>query len=292
MTDDRAQRALALAKERGASIRAIVGTKYLCPSATHSGGYVVNVADGSCTCANFQQHGGAGRAYRCKHVLAVLYTRREIALPEGNPIVSEEKTKNHYARDWPATNRARTLGPRLGPPLLADLIDGLHLTPPPQPGLRKRGRPRVPERDLLLAASLRAYEDMTAGATVVAVENYRSLGVIKMDHVPSYNTLLRRFAEPQYMPVFHRMIAGSAAPLLALESKFAIDGTGFGSSPYDHYCTEARAGVATTEADPEAPLGGRQDRVRLHHTRHRCRPDHRAKRRRVSAHAGASQAYR
>jgi transposase len=91
---------------------------------------------------------------------------------------------------------------------------------------------------VLLAAALRAFEDTTAGGAVVAAENYRALGFVNMTTIPSYNTLLREFAKPVYMPLLHKLVAGSAWPLIGLESKFAIDGTGFGSGVYDCYLTE------------------------------------------------------
>ena len=230
--DLRVQRGIALAKEKAASIRMIVGDKYLVPSATHSGGYVVDVSAGSCTCPDWSSFNVSGRPHhRCKHLIATLVIRREIPLPDGNSVVIEERKRINYPRDWHATNRARVEIPRLAPALLADLVRGLRL-PPPRAG---RGRPPVPEQDILLAAALRAFEDATAGATVVAAENYTKLGMISMERIPSYNTLLREFAKPKYMPFLHRLIAGSAAPLIALERSFAIDGTGLGSSVYDCY---------------------------------------------------------
>ena len=227
--DFRPQRGLALFRAKGETIKVIVATKYLVPSASHSGGYVVDVAASTCTCPDWESHGGHGREHRCKHLIAALYVRREIPLNDDGSTVSDERSK--YPRDWQATNRARVKIPRLGPALLADLISGLPLPTPP--AVRKRGRPRVPERDVLLAAALRAFEDTTAGGAVVAAENYRNLGFVSMGAVPSYNTLLREFAKPSYMPHLHRLIAGSAWPLIGLERKFAVDGTGFGTSVYD-----------------------------------------------------------
>jgi hypothetical protein len=211
------------------------GSLWIVPSQTHTGSYIVDPVARTCTCPDFESLGDHGREHKCKHLFATLYVRREIPLPDGNSIVFEEKTRINYPRDWHATNVARTAIPRLGPSLLADLIRGLGL-PAGAPG--KRGRPRVPESDVLLAAALRSYEDTTAGAAVVAAENYKNLGFFQMNHVPSYNTLLREFAKPSYMPLLHKMIAGSAWPLIRLESKFAIDGTGFGTSVYDCYYSE------------------------------------------------------
>ena len=242
----RDERGLALFRSKGATIKAIVAAKYLVPSTTGSGGYVVDAEAGTCTCPDWQELGGHGRAHRCKHIIATLYVRREIQLPDGNAVVTEER-KIVYPRDWRATNRARVLFPRLAPALLGDLIGGLPF--PAEPATAKRGRPRVPPRDVLLAAALRVLEDTTAGAAVFASETYQALGLVSMRKIPSYNTLLREFAKPSYMPWLHRMIAASAWPLIGLESVFAIDGTGFGTSVYDCHHDE-KHGSTTKRRKP------------------------------------------
>jgi transposase len=232
VTDFRSQRGLALANEKRSAIKSIVGSKYLVPSATHSGGYVVDTEQLTCTCPDYETLGGHGRLHRCKHIWAAIYVMR---LPDGSAVIVEQKQRINYPRDWKATNACRTLIPRLGPKLLAELVDGLHVQAAP-PG--RLGRPEVPVRDVLLAAALRSFEEKTAGEAVVASDTYCATGVLSMGKVPSYNTLLRKFANPKYMPLLHRMVAGSALPLIGLESVFAVDGTSFGSSMYDCYLTE------------------------------------------------------
>jgi transposase len=230
----RSARGLALAQAKRDAIKVIVGTKYLVPSATFNGsGYVVDTQDETCTCPDFAERGGHGRLHRCKHIWAAIYVMQ---LPDGSTVIVEEKRRLNYPRDWTATNRCRTLIPRLAPELLCELVDGLGLPLPPDK--RGRGRPPKPVRDVLLAAALRTFEEKTAGEAVVAAENYCNLGSITMSGNVHYNTLLERFADPQYMPLLHRLVAGSAYPLIGFERKFAVDGTGFGSSVYDCYHTE------------------------------------------------------
>jgi len=60
-TDHRAQRGLALAKAKRDAIKQIVGSKYLVPSATFSGGYVVDTQAETCTCEDFAERGGHSR---------------------------------------------------------------------------------------------------------------------------------------------------------------------------------------------------------------------------------------
>lgn len=114
------ERGRALAQAKGESIKNIAGNKYVVPSATGSGGYVVDVVAESCTCPDWSRSGGHGRAYRCKHIFATLHVRREIPLSDGSFVVTEEKKIEYPPRDWRATNWARTAIPRLGPALFAD----------------------------------------------------------------------------------------------------------------------------------------------------------------------------
>ena len=97
--DFRAQRGLAIVKAKGTSIRQIVADKYLVPSQTlASGGYVVDVTSASCTCPDWAERGGIGHEHRCKHLWAVLYVRHEVAMPDGNTVVTTKKIT--IKRDW------------------------------------------------------------------------------------------------------------------------------------------------------------------------------------------------
>jgi len=227
-TDFRSQRGLALAQTKRDAIKPIVGTKWLVPSATSTGGYVVDTQEGTCSCPDWIKLGGHGQPHRCKHIWAAILIVR---LPDGISVIVEERTQ--YDRDWRAINWARTAIPRLGPALIVELVDGLGLEPPVG---GKRGAPRVPESDILKVALLRTFEEKTAGEAEVAAENYQTLG-LQIDRVPSYNTLLREFARPSFMPHYHRLLAGSSLACIGLEDTFAVDGTAFGTSRFDCHRT-------------------------------------------------------
>jgi uncharacterized Zn finger protein len=65
--DARQERGLALAKAKAKRIRKINDNTWLVPSATNaSGGYVVDVTNGTCSCPDHEDRG-----VRCKHVWAV-----------------------------------------------------------------------------------------------------------------------------------------------------------------------------------------------------------------------------
>ena len=211
----------------------VVGEKYLVPSATQPRGeYVVDATEGSCTCPDWQECGGHGHAHRCKHVFAVLVIRREIALPDGEFLVTEEKVHLQYPRDFRATNRSQVDLYRMGPVLIADLVSGIPLSSTVGRG---RGRPRAEVRDIVQGALLRTFEERTARETVEAMERSQKSGLWQGHALPHYNTLLRELANPALMPIFQSLINESAKPLVTIERNYAIDSTGFSTSVYESW---------------------------------------------------------
>lgn len=237
----RAKRGLALARAKKDLIKPLAGTsKWLVPSSSGNGSrYVVDPIAESCTCLDWAAQGGHERRFRCKHVFAVHFAQQlasGVDLGREEPALKRPRKvkdpRNWKKRDWRAINKCRTLIPRLGPQLLAELIDGAGL-PEPIPG--KRGAPAISDRDILVAAAIREWEGKTAAEAEVAIELFCELKRIRLSRRPAYNTILERFAKPELMPFLHKILAASALPLLRFESGFSADGTGFGSSIYDHY---------------------------------------------------------
>ena len=145
--------------------------------------------------------------------------------------MTEEKVRFKYDRNWPAINAALVDLHRIGPVLLADLVRGI---PTNEGQARKRGGQPFPVRDLLYAALIRTFENKTARSTTASVERFQALNLC--EEVPHYNTLLRKIAKPEIMPILHRLLAVCAAPLAVIETEklaqYAIDSTGFSTSIY------------------------------------------------------------
>lgn len=236
-TDPRAQRGLALAQSKKNSIKLLVGAKYLVPSAASNGSsYVVDVKAERCSCLDWAERGDHDRPHRCKHLWCLFYV---LKLADGSELLMEERPRKEKdpsrwkKRDWTVINQCRTLIPRLGPQLLVELIDGAGLPGPP-----RRGRPGASVRDIVLTALFREWEGATSGEAVVAIEAFCERGLTSVCRVPHSNALLDRFAKPELMPYLHRILAASALPMLPFEKGFTADGTGFGTSVYDHYFVE------------------------------------------------------
>jgi hypothetical protein len=235
----RAKRGRAIAQANNGSFK-MFGTKHLVPSESKNRStYTVDAIAQHCVCLDWEANGGGDRPFWCKHLWAVHFAGQIASGVDLGPIEPPRARKkrdprNWKKRNWKAINQCRTLIPRLGPQLLAELIDGAGLPKP----CRKRGAPPVSDRDILVSAALREWEGATAGEAVVAIEGFCERGIINVSRLPAYNTLLERFARPELMPYLHRILAASALPLLPFERGISADGTGFGSSIYDHYYTE------------------------------------------------------
>lgn len=241
-TDPRALRGLTLAQAEKDSIKPLVGTKYLVPSAAGNGSrYVVdtNPTAESCSCLDWARHGNYDRPHRCKHLWAVFHV---LKLADGSELIMrkprekdrkpKKEKRDDYPRDFRAANACRTLIPLLGPRLIEELVDSSGLFDPP--AKRGRGAPAVPEADIVKVALLREFDELTAGKAEARAAN----GAVRITQVPHYNTLLERFAAPSLMPKYHKLLAASALVLFPFETGFAVDGTGFGSRVHDHYYVE------------------------------------------------------
>lgn len=235
--DFRAQRGLAIVKDKGAQIRQIVEDKYLVPSQTlTSSGYVVDVTAASCTCPDYAELGGVGREHRCKHLWAVLYVRREVTMPDGSVVVSKKKVvlDRRDFRKYNPGQREETPRARV---LLKALYDGI--VPPPYRG---NGRPCSPLNDVLFGATMKVWNKLSARRAEGDATEWRKLGYVKC--VPHFNTILNLMEDPTITPLLQVLIMETAAPLVAFEKEqaYAADGTGFATGVYGSYC-EHKHGV-------------------------------------------------
>ena len=64
-------------QDQGPEIREVLAGKYLVPSQSHGGSYLVDIEAKTCTCPD------AADGHRCKHQLVVAYVRHELMLPMG-----------------------------------------------------------------------------------------------------------------------------------------------------------------------------------------------------------------
>lgn len=219
VTDFRAQRGLAIVEGKGKKIRSVVEGKYLVPSQTrNSGSYFVDVTAGSCSCPDHEETG-----LRCKHIWAVLIVRREVTLPDGSSVVTEEKRV--YSQAWPAYRKARMNEKELFLRILRALCNGIV-----QPSYKGNGRPALSLADVIFAAGVKTYTLFSGDRATSDIAICKERGLTGV--VPHPNTVFRILRTPESVAIIRTLIDESARPLRLFESHVAIDSSGIGTSRY------------------------------------------------------------
>ena len=177
----------------------------------------------TCTCPDFEERG-----VPCKHQWAVRYFRHEIDMPDGTTVVTEAieavRKRPTYKQDWPAYNAAACDEKDRVQILLHALCEGI--VEPKQ----ERGRPRIPLRDAVYAATMKVYSTQSGRRATSDIRACEERGLV--EHAPCYNSTSNIIARYDLRPLFKALVEASAAPLRAIETTFAIDGTGFSTCTY------------------------------------------------------------
>jgi transposase len=226
--DARQQRALALVASKRQHIKHVSGARWLVPSQTDGGGYVVDVDAGTCSCPDHEERGT-----KCKHIYAVLHIRQEVTLPDGATVTTEARIT--YSQDWPAYNAAQCEEKHRVELLLRALCDGI--VQPPYPG---RGRKPALIADVVYAAAMKVYGTMSGRRSTTDIRACADRGLV--EKAPAYNTLFKYAERAELEPLLKTLVHESAAPLRALETTFATDSTGFATSTYARWFDEKHGG--------------------------------------------------
>ena len=244
--------------------------RYRVPSQTGKVQYLVSIdpkkgPDWQCDCNDFEKRG-----LPCKHIYAVrfLIERDNIkgkgkqkgenpvgiaiatainatapnaptpAIPETKILTVELKTqlstqaiptKPTYKQDWPSYNKAQTIEKHRFQVLLADLCRGIVEPARPHGGV-KGGRPSVPMADRVFASAFKVYSTFSGRRFTCDMKDAQSQGHVSQ--APHYNSIARYLESPELTPVLGDLVRESALPLRAIESDFAVDSTGFGTSRF------------------------------------------------------------
>ena len=131
------------------------------------------------------------------------------------------------ARTWKSYNAAQSSEKSTFLKLLAELCSGI-----PQPESR-RGRPRLPLRDMVFSATPKVYSGFSARRFSSDVADAHTKGFISSQ--PSFNSVNRYLADPELTPLFKLLIEQGAAPLSAVETQIAVDSSGFSTCRFDQW---------------------------------------------------------
>jgi transposase len=220
MTDPRQERGRLLARDR--RIKHVSGATWSVPSQSQNAAYIVNLLAATCSCPDYEL-----RRAKCKHMWAVEIVRTVETAADGSQVVTEtvKVTRKTYSQDWPAYNAAQCAEKATVQKLLRDLCDGI--VTPPHPG---RGPKPIALADAVYGMAMKVYTGMSARRATTDIKACAEAGHIS--RAPSYNSILASFERPEMAPLLAKLIQDSAAPLACVETKFAVDSTGFGTSVY------------------------------------------------------------
>lgn len=187
--------------------------------------YRVNLGQGTCTCADF-----TFRKMKCKHLFAAqirfeqdfLAAIPEAPKPEPKRVIAPVPARKTYPQKWSAYNAAQTSEKREFQRLLALLCSGVR--EPEQ----TFGRPRLPLADMIFACVFKSYSTFSGRRFATDLQDAHERG--HLSQLPHYNSLFRYFEKPEMTPILEMLIAESSKPLAALESSFAVDATGLGTT--------------------------------------------------------------
>jgi transposase len=234
--DARQEKGLVLARDK--RIHHVAGATWVVPSQTSDdGAYVVNMVAATCTCPDHET-----RRVKCKHQWAVELMKTVETAPDGSQVVTEsiKVTRKTYSQDWPSYNAAQCEEKETVQQLLRGLCDGIET-----PAHAGRGPKPIPLSDAVFGMAMKVYSTASGRRATTDLEACADAG--HMRKAPRYNTLFDRFGETELTPILVKLIEQSAAPLASVETSFAVDSTGFGTSVYRRWY-DAKYGREMCEA--------------------------------------------
>ncbi len=233
-SDGRDPESQAAREQRGMMIAAVCkitrkGGVWLVPSQGSNAKYTVvpDAENPQCSCADHETRG-----CKCKHIFAVEFTIKREMSSDGTITETRSltltQTRKTYRQDWPAYNAAQVNEKSKLQILLRELCAGI-----PEPPRQGAGRPPIPMADAIFAACFKVYSTVSGRRFMSDLRDAQAKGYVK--HPPSYNSLFRVFESPDTFEVLRSMVVESAAPLRAIETKFACDSSGFSGCRFDRW---------------------------------------------------------
>jgi len=176
--------------------------------------------------------------HKCKHIFACEITLSRITQEQhadGSVTTTAESItvkRTTYRQNWPAYNEAQSTEKRRFEVLLADLCRNL----PEEDQSKRRGPKAHLLRDRVFASVYKVYCGFSARRFSCDLEDAFGRGLTSR-LIPGMK--VTAFMEDEsLLPILAELVAKSAAPLAAVESDFAVDSTGFGTSRYETWHDE------------------------------------------------------
>lgn len=208
------------------------GKLWVVPSQSHTatGHYLVNLEAQTCTCLDHQEAG-----HKCKHIFAAQFVyQREFEFNEDGTVTeiqtlaTIQQVRKTYPQNWRAYDSAQTNEKAKFQTLLAELCKGIKEVP--QAG---RGRPRLPLADAIYSALFKVYSTVSGRRCLSDLADAKDKGYITRK--PCFSKLLHVFESESTTPVLEKLVIETSNPLKAIETKFAVDSSGFSGCRFDRW---------------------------------------------------------
>lgn len=192
------------------------------PSQSGRGVYVVasNGHKTSCTCPDCMT-----RDVKCKHIWAVEFIVTKVVDDKNN--VSIKAVKKTYSQDWQAYDKAQINQKSMFMELLRDITSTI-----PQPEYNF-GRPTLPVSDMVYSSVMKIFTTFSLRRFMGDMEIAHEKGYITK--TPSYASIGHYLQKEDLTQTLIDMVKLTSLPLRSVESDFAIDSTGFGTSTFQRW---------------------------------------------------------
>jgi len=229
MEDLREQRGIVLAATKRIQQH---GDCWLVPSQSGKGVYAVRhlaETNPECSCPDYE-----ARRQNCKHIYAAIYVMRREQNADGSTTVTQTmafaatQQRTTYPQAWSAYNAAQTNEKDKFQSLLFDLCRGVA-----EPQAQRLGRPRLPLADAIFSAAFKVYSQFSARRFMSDLRDAQGRGYIRS--TPHFNSVLNYLDNASMTPVLRSLVVQSSLPLSGIETKFAVDSSGFATSRYTRW---------------------------------------------------------
>ena len=198
------------------------GDTWLVPSQRSNKRYTVRYTPDvqSCTCLDYESH-----RQKCKHVYAV----ERMLYPHAQPVVEvpEPVKRLTYKQEWHDYNLAQTNEKARFQELLHSLCSGI------EERAQTMGRPRLPLSDMVFSAVMKVYCGFSSRRSISDLREAQQRGYLS--RAPHFNSI-SNYLEAEWLTAYlHALITESSLPLKAVETKFAVDSSGFSTCRYSRW---------------------------------------------------------
>ena len=225
------QQLLQLRTEKGLQIAKtgkvmLSGDKWLVPSQTSDRQYHVTLGldKKTCSCSDFEE-----RHLTCKHIFAVQITITKSVDKQGNVTITKVE-KVTYSQNWPAYDKAQITEKQRFMELLSDLLNNVGDIP------NHIDRPKISKRDMIFASALKVYTQFSLRRFMSDLKEAQEKSFVV--NAPCFASIGHFMQDEELTPILKSLIALSSLPLKTVETKFAIDSSGFRTTRFTQYCTE------------------------------------------------------